>query len=564
MKKISKISMVVCAMFLVNLFVFMFSNPISVSAAYSGYDWDNATKKADSWYSSSEAISLADDIVKYQLSDGGWKKEMDGSASGSWGKSTTDNDTTTSQIIILARVYKATNNSKYLTSCQKGIDLLINGQYSNGGWPQVFNDAGTYHAHITYNDGAMIHVMQIMKDVSEKSGHFTFVDSTRQSKAKNAYEKGIQCILDTQIVANGVKCVWAQQHDEVTLKPATGRAYEPAVNCTSESVGIVNFLKSIENPSADVARSINAAVTWFDNVQINGIKVVSQNNDRVVVEDPSAGPIWARFYEMGTNKPVFGDRDGKVYYNMADISQERRTGYSWYGSWPSSLVKAGLVTVPNDPDPIVKTPLDGTLIKTLNVLDETNYESWSIQNNLQVGNNIYGDRDFTFTSIPKALTNTEYIRLSCDSKNSTNDIAEFTAVEDITVYIGLDTRVTTAPSWLDNWVNTGETATASNDVSYNIYRKDFNVNEKVTLGTNGQSSGVVNYFTAVSLQEEIPQIVLGDINEDGKADENDYILLKKYLLGNIKELPNYELADMDGDNTLSTFDLIILKRSLFN
>ena len=92
---------------------------------------------------------------------------MDGSTSGSWSKSTIDNDATTSQIIILARVYKATNNSKYLNSCLKGIDLLLNNQYPNGGWPQIFNDPGTYHAHITYNDGAMIHVMQIIKDISE-------------------------------------------------------------------------------------------------------------------------------------------------------------------------------------------------------------------------------------------------------------------------------------------------------------------------------------------------------------------------------------------------------------
>ncbi|NLP26687.1 MAG: pectate lyase [Clostridiales bacterium] len=557
-----RVSLVICTMLVLNFIVFLFDNPTSVSAAYASYNWINATKKDNSWYSSSEAIKLADDIIRHQLSDGGWKKDMDGSASGSWGKSTIDNDATTSQIIILARVYKATNNSKYLNSCQRGIDLLIDGQYSNGGWPQVFNDPGTYHAHITYNDGAMIHVMNIMKDISQKSGHFSFIDSSRQSRAKTAYEKGIQCILNTQIVVNGVKCAWSQQHDEFTLKPAKGRAYEPAVNCTSESVGIVNFLKSIENPSTDIINSINAAVTWFTNVQINGIKVVSQNDDRFVVQDPNAAPIWARFYELETNKPIFGDRDGNIYYNMADISQERRTGYSWYGGWPSSLVKAGLLPLPDD-NPIIIEPLTGTLIKALNIYDKGNYEFWSIQYNLQIGNNIYGDRDFTFTSIPKELNNAEYIKPSCDSKFSPNDIAEFIASEDITVYIGLDTRIQTIPPWLSGWISTGETATASNDVDYNIYKKNFKANDKVMLGTNGQSAGVVNYFVAVKSEEKIITNPIGDINEDGKINWDDYILLKKYLLGNIKELPNYELADIDGDNIISNSDLIYFKRSIF-
>ncbi|MCM3702144.1 pectate lyase [Paenibacillus macerans] len=31
-------------------------------------------------------------------------------------------------------------------------------------------------------------------------------------------------------------------------------------------------------------------------------------------------------------------RDGVVKYEFSDIDQERRTGYAWYGNWPSNLV----------------------------------------------------------------------------------------------------------------------------------------------------------------------------------------------------------------------------------
>lgn len=54
--------------------------------------------------------------------------------SGSWSKSAIDNNATTTQIKVLAKVYNATKIEKYKTACLKGIDLLIKGQYDNGGW----------------------------------------------------------------------------------------------------------------------------------------------------------------------------------------------------------------------------------------------------------------------------------------------------------------------------------------------------------------------------------------------------------------------------------------------
>ena len=309
------------------------------------YDWNGYLDRDDEWYTSNEAKAIGDDILKYQLNDGGWRKDMANEelTDGSWAKSTLDNDTTTSQIRVLAKLYENTGKKKYLKACLKGIDLLLNGQYTNGGWPQVFDDAGTYHAHITYNDGAMVHVLYILKEVSEKSGDFSFVSDEYAEKAAVAVAKGIECILNTQIVVDGVKTAWCQQHDEFNLKPTNARAFEPADISASESVGIVNFLKSLPNKSDEIIESINSAIRWMDEVKIYGIKVVKTDDDRIVVEDPDAGPIWARFYQIGTNKPVFGDRDGSVHYDMMNISQERREGYSWYGSWPAKLVESGLM-----------------------------------------------------------------------------------------------------------------------------------------------------------------------------------------------------------------------------
>lgn len=299
----------------------------------------NYLNRESSWYGTDEAVTVANAIVKYQLADGGWRKEWaNPEVTGSWAKSTIDNDGTTSEIYILAKVYNETHKKKYKTACLKGIDLLIDAQYDNGGWAQVFDDTGTYHAHITYNDHAMEHVMTLLMQVADMSGDFSFVGKSRAEKAKTAVDKGIKCILDTQIIAGGKKTAWCQQHDEFTLAPAAGRAYEHPSICTAESVGIVQFLMSLPEPSDEVLKSIDAAVKWMQEAQLDGIKYVTQGDDKVVIEDPDAEPLWARFYEIGTNRPIFGDRDGSLHYDVSEISQERRTGYAWYGTWCKKLV----------------------------------------------------------------------------------------------------------------------------------------------------------------------------------------------------------------------------------
>ncbi|HET7695510.1 MAG TPA: pectate lyase [Vicinamibacterales bacterium] len=59
--------------------------------------------------------------------------------------------------------------------------------------------------------------------------------------------------------------------------------------------------------------------------------------DRRTVADPAAPPIRARFYELGTNRPIFLGRDSVVRDAFAEIGQERRNGYAYYATWAASL-----------------------------------------------------------------------------------------------------------------------------------------------------------------------------------------------------------------------------------
>jgi PelA/Pel-15E family pectate lyase len=107
----------------------------------------------------------------------------------------------------------------------------------------------------------------------------------------------------------------------------------------------VHLLMSLEKPSPEVVRAVDAAVAWFESAKIAGIKVVEveakgtpKGKDRTVVKDASAKPMWARFYEIESNRPIFCGRDGVKKYSLAEIEYERRNGYSWLGHWPEKLL----------------------------------------------------------------------------------------------------------------------------------------------------------------------------------------------------------------------------------
>ena len=144
----------------------------------------------------------------------------------------------------------------------------------------------------------------------------------------------------------GKLTVWCAQHDEIDLRPRPARTFELASLSGSESVGLVRLLMSLEKPTPEVVRSVEAAVVWFESAKIPGLKVESvedknapKGKDKVVVKDAGAKPMWARFYEIETGQPIFSGRDGVKKYSLAEIEHERRNGYAWLGYWPETLLE---------------------------------------------------------------------------------------------------------------------------------------------------------------------------------------------------------------------------------
>ncbi len=319
--------------------------------------WRNALQQKAEWYSSDEATRIAENVLLYQRNNGGWTKNVDMATPLEPGEkaqlledkdaahSTIDNGATYTQLQFLAKVFNGSKQEKYKTAFLNGLDYLLAAQYENGGWPQYFPLRKGYYTHITYNDDAMIGVMRLLRAVAQKNSDYTFVDETRRTKSAQAVEKGLEIILKTQVVVDGKKTVWCAQHDEVSLAPAPARAYEKSSLSGAESVSIVRFLMEVKNPSAAMIEAIKSAVAWFEQTKINGLKIVDKADpalpkgfDKVVIEDSKASPLWARFYEIKTNRPIFCGRDGIIKFSLAEIEPERRTGYRWYVNNPSELL----------------------------------------------------------------------------------------------------------------------------------------------------------------------------------------------------------------------------------
>ena len=189
-----------------------------------------------------------------------------------------------------------------------------------------------------------MNVLTLLRDVGRGQARYGFVDRARRQQASAAVARGIDVILRSQIRQDGRLTAWCAQHDEKTLEPAWARAYEPPSLSGGETVGIVRFLMSIEEPTAAIIASIEGAVQWLRSVAMSGVRVdqirrLDGRTERILVADPDAPPVWARFYELGMNRPLYLDRDSVLRYDFSEISYERRSGYSYHGDWPSSLLR---------------------------------------------------------------------------------------------------------------------------------------------------------------------------------------------------------------------------------
>ncbi|MBR5164922.1 MAG: endo-1,4-beta-xylanase [Ruminococcus sp.] len=287
------------------------------------------------------------------------------------------------------------------------------------------------------------------------------------------------------------------------------------VQATELDVSIDKGKFSDEDQAKKYAALFKAAMDWNKNPQSDGRVTLIQ----------MWGPNDANNWRKAENKCMLYDANNqpKAAYNAVTAlvpENEWGDGSKYTGSTPEPKV------------------IDGKLFKSLTVNDTVNASDWAIQNGLNVGDKVYGDRDITVTDMPSELTSAEIIRTACDSKMYTQELALFTAGEDIAVYAAVDTRVNDRLDWLRSWTDTGAAMTTSNDVQLELFRKTAKSGETVELGTNGGDNNSANYIVfalPLSADKTIASSaptggnVWGDANCDGKTTVADAVAILQYI-----------------------------------
>ncbi len=326
--------------------------------APSGGDFKLPAKEGAAWYSQAAAGQLADVILSYQTPAGGWSKHtgyskgprqpgMQWTSQNEPGQkphyvATFDNRATTEEMYFLAQVWLATKREDCKAGFLKGLNFILASQYPNGGWPQVYPLEGGYHDDITFNDGAMTRILELLHAIKTGEPYYAFVDELLRQKVSAAWDAGIRCVLKTQIAVAGKKTVWCAQYDLLTLQPAAARAMEPVTLSGLESADILDFLMSITNPAPDVVTAIESGLAWLEAAKITGLTRTKREGKTVYDPDPASVQVyWARFYSLTDGRPVFPGRDGVLYDSFNAMAANNKVGYDYYSTLPGSILNNG-------------------------------------------------------------------------------------------------------------------------------------------------------------------------------------------------------------------------------
>jgi PelA/Pel-15E family pectate lyase len=267
------------------------------------------------------AVGVADALIWGQLEPGGWYYTVDFLGEHRWkyrheewndededDLCVFDDNVCQEAIRLMMAVDGTLGREPYHGATMYALEFMLESQFPNGAWPQMYPLSGdypdSYRDYYTFNDQAMNDCISVMMEAYRRYGDERYLRSA---------EMGGSFIIISQIP--DPQGGWAQQY-LWNITPAWARAFEPPAVCSKVTGhNIITLLDLYLLTGNETYLSpIPSALDWL--------------NRSTIGED-----LWARFYELGTNRPIYGDRDGKIYYNLSDISEERRLGYSWDGAY---------------------------------------------------------------------------------------------------------------------------------------------------------------------------------------------------------------------------------------
>ena len=211
-----------------------------------------------------------------------------------YGNCTFDDRVTADAALYLLRFYRVTHEAAYREPVLKALDFVLKAQYPNGAWPQRFplryeyahDGLPDYTSYFTLNDGATQGIVELLFDAWETLGDARYFDGAR---------RGIDAIVAMQ--GPDGQAAWAEQHGP-DLRPIAARTHEPAGYVVRESLMSVRMLAEMYVRSGDVRylAPIPRLADWLDRV------------NREIAAEKYPLP---RYWEPGTNKPLYVVRNGK-------------------------------------------------------------------------------------------------------------------------------------------------------------------------------------------------------------------------------------------------------------
>jgi PelA/Pel-15E family pectate lyase len=263
------------------------------------------------------ARKAADALIYGQNSQGGWHYAIDFEPKGmqdwyknqaskfKWGmeeqrfyngNGTFDDSNSSSATRFLLRFYLTSKEEKYHAPLLKALNFMLLAQYPNGAFPQRFplhydfihDGFPDYTSYYTLNDGVMNSNIEVLLEAYQYLGDKRYLESARRG-------------VDFMIAVQGPEdqAGWAEQYHPDTMQPVKARTHEPAGFVIRESADVIELLEIMYKMTGDrrYLRPIPQCLQWFERV----------NREALEFKRPTA-----RYYELGTNLPVYVIRTDKV------------------------------------------------------------------------------------------------------------------------------------------------------------------------------------------------------------------------------------------------------------
>ena len=253
------------------------------------------------------AKDAANALIRGQNEHGGWDHTIN-FAKPSDTVSFDDNQSQSAVRFLMALDHEI-DNETIAAGTRRAIEMMMRSQFEIGGWPHKHPKQGNYHDYATYNDAGINDCIRVMMDAHRYYPHDEAIE--------RSLRKAARFVVISQLPPP--QPGWAQQYNEF-LQPAWARSFEPPAVCPSVTIKNINSLIDLYLLLGDkkLLEPIPDSLRWLKEIQLENGK-------------------WARFVELGTNKPLYYDRERIRVNRLEDLHVERRTGYAYETNLQSQL-----------------------------------------------------------------------------------------------------------------------------------------------------------------------------------------------------------------------------------